>query len=65
MGSCVTRVSLNASIADVVAHADDTVVKLLVIQCLRTYAVSTATDLDDALVDMVERRLLGQSPIED
>ena len=59
MGPCLSRPSsLNASIANVVAHANDTAIKLAVIHCLRTYAASTATDLDDLLVDLVERRLL-------
>lgn len=60
MGSCLSihqQRSLQASIANVVAHANDDVIKFAVLHCLRTYAASTATDLDDALVDVVEHRL--------
>lgn len=65
MGACPSRLSLQASIANVVAHADDAAIKLAVLHLLRTYAASTATDLDDALVDVVERALFPRSPDSD
>jgi hypothetical protein len=54
---CCGYQSLQAAIATVLGHADEDLIKQTVLLLLRSYAASTATSVDDALVDVVERCL--------
>ena len=62
---CASSRSLQASVAAVVAHADDDAIKLAVLQLLRTYAASTTTDLDDGIVEVVELALFPRDRSSD
>ncbi len=57
MFSCCTPRSLEVSLAMVLDHADEGMIRQLVIALLRKYAASTTNALDDEIVDIVDNCL--------